>query len=134
LIGSEPPFTVRVESRNGVARVVPSGDLDVATVPVLNDHLAQTEQDGVRAIMLDLRFVTFLGGSGIRAFLQARDRAALNGHRFLMVRASPFTRHLLQVTSMDFLLDDPDAVSALDLFSRSAPHARLSDIPANLDA
>ena len=106
---SEPPFTVRVESRNGVARVVPSGDLDMATVPVLNDHLAQTEQDEVGAIMLDLRFVTFLGGVGIRALLEARDRAAANGHRFLMVGASPFIRHLLRVTSMDFLLEDPDA-------------------------
>ena len=107
-MGSELPFTVRVESRNGVARVVPSGDLDMVTVPVLNDHLAQTEQGGVQAILLDLRFVTFLGTCGIRAFLQARDRAAANGHRFLMVGTSPLTRHLLRVTSMNFLLEDPD--------------------------
>jgi anti-anti-sigma factor len=97
---------------NGVATVAVSGELDLATVPILNDQLARSEQDAIRAIMLDLREVTFVDSSGLRAFLQARARAAANGHQLLIRGATPNTRQVFELTGTEFLLDDPDAQSA----------------------
>jgi anti-anti-sigma factor len=89
-MGFAPVFTARTESRNGVASIALSGELDVATVPILEDHLALLKGDGVVAIMLDLRDVTFLDCSALRAFLAARERATTNGHRLTLVgRARP---------------------------------------------
>jgi len=33
-----PQFIARIESQNGVARIALSGELDMATVPVLKEH------------------------------------------------------------------------------------------------
>jgi anti-anti-sigma factor len=78
-MGSVPQFEARTEARNGVARVAMAGELDMATVPILTKELALVEQDGVGAIMLDLRDVSFVDSQGLHAFLQAHERAKSNG-------------------------------------------------------
>jgi anti-sigma B factor antagonist len=116
-MGFAAPFAARIEPRNGVTRLALSGELDIATVPVLEDHLAHFEGDGVAAIMLDLREVTFLGCSALFAFLVARGRAETNGHRLILIGASQLVRRLFEVTDTRFLLDDQEAVSVLDRFT-----------------
>ena len=103
-MGSDSILTAEAESVDGVARVALSGELDIGTVPVLEDHLAQFENDGVSQIVLNLRDLTFMDSQGLRALLQARDRAATNGHRFSLVGAAPQTRRLLELTRTEFLL------------------------------
>jgi anti-anti-sigma factor len=117
-MGSDSPFTVRIESRNGVARIALSGELNIATVSTLTDRLALVEQDGVGTIMLDLRDLAFVDSTGLHAFLQARDRAKANGHQFLMVGASPFARRLFEVSGTLFLVDDGTATHTLEQFTR----------------
>ena len=46
-MGFTPEFTARIESRNGVASIALSGELDIATAPVLEGHLALFEPDAV---------------------------------------------------------------------------------------
>jgi anti-anti-sigma factor len=121
-MGSETPFSIRVESRNGIARLALGGELDLATAPALNDHLAVTEQDSVRTILLDLRDVTFVDSSGLRVFMQARQRAELNGHRLVIVGANPTTRQVFEITGTTFLLDDAGAVATLEEFARTNGH------------
>jgi anti-sigma B factor antagonist len=117
-MGFAPQLTARIESRNGVARIALEGDLDMATVPVLTDHLGRFEADGVAGIMLDLRELTFVDCSGLRVFLAARARSNANGHRFILVGATPGARRLFELTGTQFLLDEQDAVSLLDRFTR----------------
>ena len=118
-MGFAPQFIARIESRNGVARIALEGELDMATVPVLSDHLERFETDGVAGIMLDLRDVTFVDCSGLRIFLAARERSQANGHRFILVGASPGARRLFELTGTEFLLDEQDAVSLLERFTRN---------------
>ena len=101
-----PPFGTRVEVQDRVAVMVLSGDLDLSTAPILREELAQVEASGVRAIMLDLREVTFIDSTGLHEFLQARSRAQDNGHRLLMSGASPAARRLFELTGTRFLLDE----------------------------
>jgi anti-anti-sigma factor len=114
-----PPFSTRIESRNGVARIALVGDLDIAALPVLQDHLAGVEGDGVRAIMLDLRDLAFIDSSGLQAILSARSRARANGHRLILIGASPAAQRLFALTRTEFLLDQDEAVSLLDQFTGS---------------
>jgi anti-anti-sigma factor len=118
-MGSAPLLTAHVESRNGVARIAVSGELDLSTVPALMEQLAHVEQDGVTAIMLDLRDLTFIDSSGLHALLQARDRAKTNGHRLIWVGAGPPARGLFEITGTQFLLDEHEAVGAMEQFTRS---------------
>jgi len=101
-----PPFGTRVEERDGIAVMALSGELDMASAPILREDLAEVEASGVPAIMLDLREVTFIDSTGLHEFLQARSRAQDNGHRLLMTGASPAAQRLFELTGTRFLLDE----------------------------
>jgi anti-sigma B factor antagonist len=118
-MGFEPQFSTSTETRNGVARIALSGKLDVANVPVLKEPLTRFEDDGVSAIMLDLRDLTFIDSAGLHAFLQARGRARANGHRLIFIRAGANTRRVFELTGTQFLIDDQEAVNVLDQFTGS---------------
>lgn len=117
-MGSSPQFNARIEARNGVAWVALSGELDLVSAPVLKEHLTQFEHDGFSAIMLDLRDLTFIDSQGLHALLRASDRAKMNGHRLILVGASPEARHLFELTKTQFLLDEEEAVSMFGQFTR----------------
>jgi anti-sigma B factor antagonist len=120
----EPGFTVRVESRNGVGRVVMAGELDMSTVPTLEEHLAPFEQDSVTSLMLDLRDLTFIDSTGLRAILQAHGQSKANGQTLVVIGATPYARHLFEVTGLEFLLDDQEAVGVLQQFTGSGQTTR----------
>lgn len=113
-MASAASFIAHVESGRGAARIALSGELDIATVPVLEDHLAHVETDGVAAITLDLRELTFIDTMGLRAFIAARERAKANGRRLILAGAGQPVRRLIELTGTEFLLDDQDAVDMLD--------------------
>lgn len=113
----EPLFTTRTESRNRVANVALVGELDMAAVPILEEDLAPVEGDGVVAIVLDLRELTFLDGSAVHALLAAKQRAKANGHRVVVVGADQTSRRLFELTNTQFLLDERDALDVLEQFT-----------------
>jgi anti-sigma B factor antagonist len=116
-MGFASHFTARIDARNGVASVALAGELDMATVPVLEESLAPFEGNGIRTIMLDLRELTFLDCSALRAFLDARDRAAKRRDRLILVGATPFARRVFDLAGVGYLLDDVDAAGVLDQFT-----------------
>lgn len=133
-MGSEPQFTAQINSRNGVASIALRGELDIATVPDLESHLAPFEGNGVSAIMLDLRELTFIDSTGLHALLRARDRAKTDGHRLILVGARPSARRLFELTGTEFLLDDQDAVGVLNRFVGSETREAGQTLAAYLNA
>jgi anti-anti-sigma factor len=116
--GSGLPLTVHVETRNGVAWLALEGELDISTAPILREHVAGlVDGDGLSAIMLDLRNLSFADSTGLHEFLEARNYAESNGHRLLLVGASRPVRRLFELTSTEHLLDEREAVSVLDRFT-----------------
>ena len=114
-------FSVRNDVRNGVARVVVRGELDLGAVPILDGHLTSLQQDGVRAIILDLRDLSFIDSTGLRVLLAASRRAANDGHRLAIVGASEPARRLFEITGTERILDQPEGLRLLDLFTRDSP-------------
>jgi anti-sigma B factor antagonist len=112
-----PQLTARSASQNGVANIELTGELDLATVPVLEGHLAPFENDGVAAIVLDLRSLIFTDTTGIHAFLRARDRIATSGRQLVVVGATPPVRRVFELTGTDALLDDRNTAGVLDRFT-----------------
>jgi anti-anti-sigma factor len=105
-MGMEPLLSTRIELKDGVAWMPLRGELDLSTAPALADCLADLEHDDVAEIVIDLQGLTFLGVAGLRAFEEARERAEMNGHRLVIVGASPFARRLFQLTGSRLLLED----------------------------
>jgi anti-sigma B factor antagonist len=113
---------VRVDARNGVTRIALAGELDMSTAPILEPYLpldGSIDGDGVTAVILDLRDLSFVHSTGLHAFLRARNAADEAGHRFYLIGAARTVRRVFELTEMDFLLDEPEAFRVLDLFSGS---------------
>ena len=131
---SEAAFSAQIDVRNDVANVALSGALDLATVPVLEERLARLEGDGVRAIMLDLRDLSFLDCSGLGAFVSARERANRNGHRLVLIGAGASARRLVRVTGTEFPFAEQDPAMALDQFTHSQPDQVSQPMAADVNA
>lgn len=67
-----PKFTTRIDVREAIGRVSLIGELDLATVPVLDDHLTRFQGAGITEIILDLRELTLIDSSGVHVILRAR--------------------------------------------------------------
>ena len=133
-MGSEQQLTAEVNSRNGVASVAIRGELDLATVSDFEGHLAPLESDGVSAIMLDLRELTFIDSVAVHSLVRARERANLNGQRLILVGARPTARRLFELTCTEYLLDDEDAVGVLSRFVGSQTREAGQTLAAYLNA
>jgi anti-anti-sigma factor len=81
LVPQEEPFAVRLESRNGIQRLFLIGQLDRASVA-----LFRHEVDGFSledALIVDLRYLSFIDMTGLRAidgFLQRTVRPGSQAH------------------------------------------------------
>lgn len=108
-MGSEPQFTAQINSRDGVASIALRGELDLATVSDFEGHLTSFESDGVSAIVLDLRELTFIDSVALRSLVRARERAQRSGQQLILVGARPTARRLFELTSTEYMLDDQGA-------------------------
>ena len=107
-------FSAQVGSGRGATKIVLAGELDMATTPILEEHLVRAESDGATTILIDLRELTFMDTTGLHAFLAARERAEENGRKLLLVGAKEPVRRVFELTGQASALDNQDAVSALD--------------------
>jgi anti-sigma B factor antagonist len=114
---SEPLFTTRTEWRNRVANVALVGELDIASVPMLEEDLAPVEGNGIVSIVLDLRELTFLDGSAVHALVAAHRRAQANGHRLVVIGADQRSKRLFELTRTEFLLAERDTLDVLEQFT-----------------
>lgn len=107
-------FTAHVESGSRTTKIVLSGELDMGTVPILDEYLTRVEAEEVAEIVVDLRELTFIDSVGLRAFLAARDRAEANGRQLVLAGAGPPVRHVFEITGLESLLVDQGVVNELD--------------------
>jgi anti-sigma B factor antagonist len=78
------PFDVRVDLDGTTARVVPSGELDLATAPRLQEKVRST-LGTVTRVILDLSQLTFIDSSGLRLLIVLHDRAKAEGWTLSLV-------------------------------------------------
>jgi anti-sigma B factor antagonist len=114
-MGFQPFFEVRSQEQDGVATIALSGELDMATAPILSEDLAPFEGNGASTIVLDLRDLTFIDSTGLHALVEARSRAVSFGDRLLLSGASPAARRLMELTGTLFLLDDAEGFSGNEI-------------------
>lgn len=124
-MGAATSFDLSVDSRNGIVRMVLSGELDTVTAHVLSERLLSVEQGGATGILLDLQDLTFIDSAGVHVFINAWGRARESGRRLLFFRTPPTARRLFELTGTEYLLDGQEAISMLDEFTRAPTQTRL---------
>ena len=103
-----------MEQQGDQLRVALVGELDIVGAPQLEDELVSLEPDSVRTLVLDLRGITFIDSTGLRAVIAAQERARSEGRRLVVVRGAKAVDRVLSMTQLDQrleIVDDPDSVA-----------------------
>jgi anti-anti-sigma factor len=106
------PFDVHSELRGDSATLRLFGELDMATMPELEDVLAAMLSRGVRRLIVDLSQLGFIDSSGLRLLIALADRAGAEGWTLGLVRPAEHVRTVFEVTGADEklpFLEDPPA-------------------------
>jgi anti-sigma B factor antagonist len=93
------PFEVTVQRDGGVATVVVSGELDLATAPRLSTTVA--EHGDARLLVLDLNGVTFIDSTGVRLLIEADRACAGSGSRLVVLAGDGPVRRVLDLCELD---------------------------------
>jgi anti-anti-sigma factor len=102
-------FRCEVEPYREAVRVRPVGELDLATVPVVDEQLGELEAAGFAALTLDLRATRFLDSTGLRMILVWDERSRVDGFAFRLIAGPPEVQRLFDMTGTTERLDFVDA-------------------------
>ncbi|WP_055566633.1 STAS domain-containing protein [Streptomyces atriruber] len=75
--------------------VVLCGEIDIHTAPAITDCLDALTHTGDSDLLIDLRPVDFMDGSGVRILHRARTRTSGRHGRLRLICIRPVTLHLL---------------------------------------
>jgi len=99
------PFRVDVHREGAAVRLVPVGELDLATAGELEARLAELEAAKPDEVLLDLRELEFIDSCGVRLIVAADRAASRNGHRFAVISGPPAVQRVLDISGLGERLD-----------------------------
>ncbi|UQX03775.1 STAS domain-containing protein [Streptomyces sp. RerS4] len=100
--------TLTTTRADGRLTVAVTGEIDIATAPLLSEALHTALADGVARVEADFRGVSFCDLSGLNALLRARRAAAARGHSLHVTGvASPQVRKLFEMTGTTAMIAPP---------------------------
>lgn len=97
----------RLDRSDGEARLSLAGEFDLAALEGFRSLYADTARDGPGRIVIDLRAITFIDSSGIRALLEARTNST-GAYDLVVLDGSGPVRRTLELVGLDDLLHDPE--------------------------
>jgi anti-anti-sigma factor len=98
--GDARPFEVRDVVRDGLHTLVLSGELDIAPAADLEARVFELCAGGASCMVIDLSRLTFMGSTGIRLILSAREICAQSGCEFFVVPGPPSVQRLFELTGL----------------------------------
>jgi len=113
-------LTVRqTRHHHAFEQVLPIGEIDLCTVPVLARALEDIGRREVPNVLVDLSQVNFLALIGVRTLLEASDQARTSGRRLVVVASSARMQRVLSLTDvagdLEIYVTTQSAQSALSL-------------------
>jgi anti-sigma B factor antagonist len=93
-----------VSDEDGVAVLTVSGEIDLATVPVLEAAIDEAVGMQPTAVVVDLSGVEFLASVGLQTLVTAHDRVSASA-RFAVVADGAATSRPIQLTGLDEIFD-----------------------------
>jgi len=95
-----PGPELSVRSQGGYTIVTISGEIDIASVPVLRERLISLPRPHASRIIIDLSGVTFCDASGLAVLVGASRRAGLLGGVLRLAAPSPMMATVLRLTGL----------------------------------
>jgi anti-sigma B factor antagonist len=106
------PLLVESHAEGDRVRLTLIGELDIATLPRLEDAIGAALADVPRQLVIDLRPLGFLDSSGLRQFIVLADRAREEDFELLLVRPAKAVLAIFQITRAEENLPFVDELPA----------------------
>jgi anti-sigma B factor antagonist len=120
----------KIRSRGYLVTVTLAGELDVATVPGLDQRLGPPADLG-RHLLLDLAGLRFCDCAGLSLFLRLQQRAGLAGGSLHLVATTAQVRRLIAATNLSDVLPVcgglAEVIAQVDEVASSGPVLRRPD-------
>ena len=94
------PFSCDVTEEQDHVVVSPRGELDMATVGVVDDKLRRLHDSGVRVIVLDLGGLSFMDSTGLHLIIKWSSEASKDGFEFELEPGPPIVQRIFDLTSV----------------------------------
>ena len=91
-------FRCEVEPHRESVRIRPIGELDVATVPVVEAHLSELAAVGFKELTLDLRAVRFLDSTALRLIIVWDAKSRADGINLSLIPGPAAVQRLFDLT------------------------------------
>jgi anti-anti-sigma factor len=99
--GHDPaPFTCAVVPEREVVRVVPVGELDIATAEVVAARVGELRAAGFAGVVLDLRSLTFIDAAGLGVVLEHAAAADGTGTAFELIAGPPVVQRVFELAEV----------------------------------
>jgi len=102
-VGSSDLLTVDIGTQGGAVVVAVSGELDLATVPVLRERLDSLEEVSTAPspLVVDLSALTFIGSAGLALLVDLHHKCAERDIPLALVATGSVVPRAIQVTALD---------------------------------
>ena len=104
-----PSFDLQVVRNGTTTRIRPSGELDIASAPELERAIAEAAAKPDARLVLDLRALTFMDSSGLRALAQTNAHASRGDFELSIIRGPRQIERVLEISGLATLLPLVDA-------------------------
>jgi anti-sigma B factor antagonist len=95
------PFEINVVRDRESATVTLAGELDIATVPRVEEAIEATLTDELQVLTVDLSGLRFVDSSGLRLFIVLDQRAAEQGWELRLLRPDAQVLTVFQVSGVE---------------------------------
>ena len=108
------PFLVDIAPEREAVRLCPVGELDIATVDGVRDHLDELLGVGFKRVILDLRGATFLDSTGLRLIVAAHASSARDGWQLVIFPGPHAVQRVFDLAGMTARLPFVDPLPGLN--------------------
>jgi anti-sigma B factor antagonist len=100
-VATEDQLRIAVRQEQDRAVLCLSGELDLASAPILESEMERSDVAGAAIVVLDLRELRFIDSTGLRVLLAAHERSAERGQEFAVTPGSEQVQRLLSITRVN---------------------------------
>jgi anti-sigma B factor antagonist len=92
------PFALSVEPSREEVALVPIGEIDLASIGLVQREARDLYRAGFDHVLIDLRQVTFMDSAGLCGLLELRNECRRTGRNLALVPGPPTVHRLFRIT------------------------------------
>jgi anti-anti-sigma factor len=109
-----PCLTIEVANAPEAHAIVLIGEADLLGAPDIEVALADAATCEAQRIVIDLRNLTFIDSSGLRALMEGHEQCLARGHEMRIIPGPAHVQRLFELSGMNEVLPFCDAQLATD--------------------